>query len=162
MNIRTPSDLLLSLNAAMNIPPFVKCQECRWMCTQDRINWDAHVSFSNFIDYCQLSPGVATHHATFTGWRVPAAPKSLLAFAIITLSKSGQCDLCEMISHCVFNLNILDYRWVWVSLHIFIDHHNFFFSEWAVLITSRFSSGLSFLIKDFFIYIFGGILILYE
>ena len=45
----------------------------------------------------------------------------------------GYSDLCEVISHCSFDLRFSNNKWCWVSFHVFISHPYVFFGKMSVL-----------------------------
>ena len=69
------------------------------------------------------SPPTVQEHSLFSTY----SP----AFIGCRLFDEGHSDLCEMISHCRFDLNFSNNEWCWASFHVFI-YHLYVFGEMSV------------------------------
>ena len=54
------------------------------------------------------------------------------AFIVCRLFDDGHSDLCEVISHCGFDLHFFNHEWCWASFHVFVSHLYVFFREMSV------------------------------
>ena len=62
----------------------------------------------------------------------------LPTFFICFLIDNSQYDLCEVISHCGFDLYFPDDEWYWISCHVPVGHPYVFFGKMSIQVFCQF------------------------